>query len=340
MTLKTAFDTRFKVGASISRKNLSTPADLELLLDQFNSFTCENDMKPLFFLDEDQNRSFPGMYGTEPAIRYDIATPYLQFSKDKGIPMRGHTLVWHNQTPEWFFHESFSEPLGLVSREIMLQRLEHYIKSVLTFVQNKFPGRIYAWDVVNEVIDAGNIRPSLWTEVIGEDFYIKAFEFARKYATPGVKLFYNDYNTFEEEKREAIIGKVLKPLMERGLIDGMGMQTHLLMDVPDPQSYEKALHAYGALGLDIHITEMDIHNSDPSEASMNALAARYKEFFDILVRAKDNNMANITSVTFWNLTDEDSWLTLFRKETSYPLLFGAGGAPKKAYYSVLETVSR
>ena len=338
MNLKTAFSSRFKIGAAISRMNLECRGNMKFFLDQFSSFTVENDMKPMFFLDTEENLSDPETYDLEPCLCFDYAVPYLEFSKKNNMPMRGHTLVWHNQTPSWFFYNDYDESKGFVSRDKMLTRLENYIKGVLTFIQENYPGQIYAWDVCNEIIEEGDFRKSLWTKVVGEDFFIKAFEFARKYASPEVKLFYNDYNTYEEWKRDLILEKVLKPLIEKGLVDGMGMQSHLLMDEPELSLYEKALHMYGALGIEVQITELDIHNADASEESMNKLADRYKELFTIIVKTKDEGKANVTSVTFWNLLDQFSWLTVFRKERSHPLLFEGKCEAKKAYYSVLETV--
>ncbi|MBO4495237.1 MAG: endo-1,4-beta-xylanase, partial [Clostridiales bacterium] len=195
MTLKDAFQSRFKMGAAISRMNLEIAANTKLLLDQYNSFTVENDMKPMFSLDCDANCKEPEKYNLEPKLCFDFAKPYLDFSKENHIAMRGHTLVWHNQTPKWFFCKNYDETEGLADRETMLARLENYIKGVLNFVQENYPDQIYAWDVVNEAIDEGAMRKSPWTETIGEDFVIKAFEFAKKYAAPGVKLFYNDYDT-------------------------------------------------------------------------------------------------------------------------------------------------
>lgn len=336
MNLKTAYEPYFKIGAAISRYNLHVPAHMKLLTSQFNSFTCENDMKPMFYLDKDTNKNDPEKYNLAPALKFDAAIPYLEFAKANGISMRGHTLVWHNQTPKWFFHEKYNENFPLADRETLLARLESYIHGVLDFVQTNYPGVIYAWDVVNEAVDDGAFRKSVWTKTVGEDFFIKAFEYARKYAAPGVALFYNDYETSQEWKRDFIIANVLKPLMEKGLVDGMGLQSHLLMDHPDTDNYRTALEMYGALGLQIHVTELDMHNADPSDESMKALADRYAEFFRIYLDAKNSGKANITSVTFWNLLDENSWLSGFRRETSYPLLFWKNCEAKQAYYSVLE----
>lgn len=336
MNLKTAYEPYFKVGVAISRWNLYTPAHRKLVEAQFNSFTSENDMKPMYYLDKKENRMHPEKYGLSPALTFEKAIPYLEFARESGIPMRGHTLVWHNQTPKWFFYENYDSNQKLASRETMLSRLEHYIQGVLQFVQSNYPGVIYAWDVVNEAIDEGDFRESLWTKTVGRDFVKKAFEFARKYADGDVALFYNDYETSLEWKRDLIIKEILLPLKEEGLIDGMGLQSHLLMDHPDWKDYEKALNMYGALGLQIHVTELDMHNADPSEESMHRLAERYGQLFEILVKAKKEGRANITSVTFWNLLDENSWLSGFRRETSYPLLFHGKGEAKEAYYSVLE----
>ncbi len=336
MNLKTAYNPYFKVGAAISRWNLHTQAHTKLLTEQFNSFTCENDMKPMYFLDMEKNKEQPEKYDLAPALTFENAIPYLEFAKENKIAMRGHTLVWHNQTPKWFFCQNYNEMFPYADRETILKRLESYIHGVLDFVQTNYPGVIYAWDVVNEIVDEGAFRKSIWTKTVGEDFFIKAFEFARKYASSGVDLFYNDYETAQPWKRDFIIENVLKPLMDKKLVDGMGMQSHLLMDHPDIENYKTAVEMYGALGLKIHITELDMHNADPSSESMHRLALRYKEFFKIYLDAKKTGKANITSVTFWNIRDEDSWLTGFRHETSYPLLFREKCRAKEAYYAVLE----
>ena len=336
MDLKTAYEPYFRIGVAISPLNLQNPAHCRLVQAEFNSFTCENDMKPMYFLDEKENLAHPEKYDTAPALSFRTATPYLEFAKKSGIAMRGHTLLWHHQTPVWFFHEGYDADKPLASRETMLARMENYIHGVLDFVQTGYPGIIYAWDVVNEAVgDDHQYRKSLWYDILGSDFITSAFTFARKYADPSVALFYNDYETSQEEKCNFIIHNILKPLMAEKLIDGMGLQSHLLMDHPDPERYRAALEQYGALGLQIHVTELDMHNADPSPESMHWLAERYQQFFRIYLDAKISGKANITSVTFWNLRDEDSWLTGFRKETSYPLLFQGDCKPKEAYEAVL-----
>lgn len=335
MGLKDAYQPFFKIGAAISEGALADSFALQNVTEEYNSITCENDMKPENLLDEEENCSDPAKYNTNPAVRFEKAAKYLAFAKEHGIGMRGHTLVWHHQTPEWFFMRDYStrKDAELADRDTMLARMESYIRSVLEYVQTIWPGVIYAWDVVNEAIDNEEMRDSLWTKTIGEDFVLHAFRFARKYADEGVALFYNDYDTFLPGKRNAICKKILQPLLQEKLVDGMGMQTHLTMETA-LEDYGDSLCCFGALPLQIQITEMDIHNADPSEYSMKMLAKRYGELFTLFLKVKRDNKANITGVTFWGLSDEMSWLSGFRGEKSYPLLFDGQLNPKEAYRMV------
>lgn len=338
MTLQEAFKPYFKIGVAVAIPDITEPANIDLIRREFNSITCENHMKPMYILDSKENLNNPEAHNLEPAVTFDICRPFLDFAKENNLPMRGHTLGWHNQTPKWFFHEDYNEEKPLANRDTMIARLQNYIKAVFSFINSEYPDMIYAWDVFNEIVEDNAFRKSLWTETIGEDFFFFAFEAARKYSVPGTQLFYNDYDTFVDWKRDFIYEKVLLPLKEKGLVDGMGMQSHLTMDHPNLADYKIALEKYGSTGLIIHMTELDIHNNDDSESSMKALADRYSELFTIILDAKKTGKANVECVTFWNLLDEESWLTGFRKETSHPLLFHKNCEAKEAYYAVLKTV--
>ncbi len=342
MKLKEVYEPYFKIGTSVSKRNMESWWARRELKKQYNSFTAENEMKPMGMLDWKENLENPEKYRLAPALNFERARKYLEFAKKNQMPLRGHTLVWHNQTPRWFFKEQYSmeENAPWADRDTMLVRMESYIKGVLEFVQTEYPGVIYAWDTVNEAMEENEPdcwrKKSLWYQTVGEDFVIHAFRFARKYVAPGVKLFYNDYNTFNPFKRDKIMELILKPLMEEKLIDGMGMQSHLVLGYTDLERYAEALHLYGSTGLEIQITELDIHNNDPSEAGMHALAEAYGRLFEILTRAKKEGWANVTSVTFWGMKDDESWLTGFRKEQSYPMLFGPHYKKKEAYQAVAE----
>ena len=325
----------------MSERNLFSAEAKQEILKHYNSITAENGMKPMYILDKKANTEDPEQYNLKPALCFDSARKYLEFAKENGLPLRGHTLVWHNQTPEWFFKKDYSteKEAPLAEREVMLSRLEAYICGVLTFVQTEYPGVVYAWDVVNEVIEESEEdgwRKSLWYRTVGEDFVLQAFRMARKYAEEGVKLFYNDYSTFIPKKRERITELILKPLMAEHLIDGMGMQSHLMLKYNDLTEYENSLKTFGKLGLEIHVTELDIHNPDPSEKGQEELKMMYEQLFVLLLKARKEASVNLTSVTFWGMKDDESWLTGFRKEKSYPLLFGENYRLKKAYHAVVD----
>lgn len=338
MSLKDAFSSYFKIGVAVATPDITNEDNIDLIRREFNSITCENNMKPMFILDWKENLEHPDVHNLEPAVTLDNCRAFLEFAKENNILMRGHTLGWHNQTPKWFFHEDYNEGKPLASRDTMIKRLQNYIKAVFELINKEYPNLIYAWDVFNEIVEDGGFRKTLWLDTIGEDFFIFAFEAARQYSSPGTQLFYNDYETALDWKRDFIFENVLTPLLEKGLVDGMGMQSHLIMDHPDFKDYKYALEKYGSTGLVVHLTELDIHNNDNSEESMKALADRYSKLFKLLLETKKSGKANIECVTFWNLLDEESWLSGFRKETSYPLLFHKKCEPKEAYYSVLKTV--
>ena len=344
MSLKKAYEQYFKIGTSVSKWNMEWPQAAKELQKHYNSITGENGMKPMFVLDMQENVEHPEKYNLCPALNFDSIREFLKFATENGLGLRGHTLVWHNQTPFWFFKENYSldEKAPWADRETMLARMEGYIKGVLTFVENECPGVIYAWDVVNEAMEEneedGWRKKSPWYQTVGEDFVTYAFRFARKYAGPGVKLFYNDYNTFLPKKREDICNLILKPLLAEGVIDGIGMQGHLILNDSDLKEFEKSVHTFGELGLEVQVTELDIHCNSPEEEAMKQLADTYAKLFGILVDAKKNGKANVTSVTFWGMKDDESWLTGFRKEKSYPLLFGEKYQEKAAYEAVMRVV--
>lgn len=339
MSLKESYQSFFKIGAAIPAGVFENHSVLEHILTEYNSITCENDMKPENLLDAQKNQMEPEKYDKCPAVTFDRIINYMDFAQNNGLGVRGHTLIWHNQTPRWFFAEGYSikENAPLANRETILARMENYIRVVLEYIQQRWPGVIYAWDVVNEAVDNGGLRESLWTQTVGEDFFLHAFRFARKYADSRVSLFYNDYSTFIPWKREAICKHILSPLLKEKLIDGMGMQSHFDMDT-DLNEYKDGLFCFGALPLQIQITELDIHNADSSEASMKLLAEKYEKLFQLLLKTIKEKKADITGVTFWGIHDDMSWLTGFRGEKSYPLLFDGQLQPKMAYNSVLQAV--
>jgi endo-1,4-beta-xylanase len=335
----------FKTGVGITLSDLRNPDISALIIRHFNSITMGNEMKPSSLLDHAGSVADPNQM---PAIRTDVLDECLAFARDNNIVMRGHTLVWHEQTPKWFFKEDYSreEDAQFVSREVMLRRLEHYIKTVLEYCEENFPGVIYAWDVVNEAIDPGSAdenkirdthagEPNPWYVTVGADYIEQSFVFAREYAAPDVLLFYNDFNTFHSNKMLAILA-LLRDLQEKDLVDGMGMQAHLGFTDPSVVDFQAALLRYAELGLEIHLTELDINLDSNTPEDMEKLASRYKRIVNMVRFCVENDLANIGNVTVWGLSDRDTWLS-FRDGggQKYPLLFDEYLYPKLAFYGFL-----
>jgi endo-1,4-beta-xylanase len=334
--LKDAFADDFKVGVAVNPYQLQDEETASLIRENFNSITMENAMKPEGLLDQKASEnSEDGM----PEINTENLDSVLTLAKENGLSVRGHCLVWHSQTPEWFFCEDFDAGNEKVDKATMQKRMESYIKKVLTYCQENYPGVVYAWDVVNEACeDGGGYRTeSNWYEIYGDESYIiDAFTYARKYAAADVKLFYNDYNEYTPAKMTTI-AELLKTLADKKIIDGVGFQSHWDMSYPDVSMIEDAMEEYSKIdGLEIQFTEIDMHNTDDSEEDLQEQAERYQQIFEAITKADREGRANITSVTFWGLDDDVTWLTSFKGETSYPLLFDGEHNKKPCYDSILK----
>ena len=335
-----AYEKHFRIGAAVSSFMTFDPAYRTLIRRHYNSLTADNQMKPESVLD--RAATLEKGDPQHAALDFTRVDALMYFARDNGIAMRYHTLAWHNQTPRWFFAEDFSDAEGAApaSKETMLKRLENYILDVMNHVNTKFPGLVYTWDVVNEAIEPENGAPGLyrtrspWYKTCGEDFLPAAFRAARRGQAPGQTLCYNDYNAFEPVKRDAIIA-LLKKLQAENLVDTMGMQGHYVDSWMNVSLCEEAARAYAALGLKLQVTELDIHSNSDDEAHNEKLARLYGDYFAMLKKLSDEGIG-IEAVTFWGVTDKDSWLTGFRRETSYPLLFTREWQAKPAYDAVMK----
>lgn len=339
--LKTAFDGDFLVGAALNRRQVegSAAADVEIVRRHFNTITPENALKwgPV------QPR--PGEYAFADADRF------VEFAERHGMAIIGHTLVWHQQTPRWVFED---ENGGPASRERLLERMRDHIHTVV----GRYRGRIRGWDVVNEALnDDGTMRQTPWLKLVGEDYLVKAFQFARE-ADPEAELYYNDYSLEGPRKREGAV-RLLRQLQAAGAgVTAVGLQGHYSLEHPGARQIEDTIEAFAGLGLQVMITELDVNvlptpwgggadvsvrlNADPKwnpytdglpREVEERLADRYAELFGIFLRHRDT----VSRVTFWGVTDASSWLNHFpiRGRTNYPLLFGRDGLPKPAFRAVM-----
>ena len=343
-SLKDVYSDYFKIGGVATVKELAPQSTKDLILKHCNSFTAGNEMKPDALLD--QNACIAMAQDgddTNPQVSLDQARSLLDFARDNNISMRGHVLVWHQQTPTWFFKENYDANGEWVSKEKMLTRLENYIKNVFEALEKEYPEvDFYAYDVVNECwLDDGSARPagtqeeasknSPWIKIFGDNMsFIKpAFEFAKKYAPEGTKLYYNDFNEYMPQKTDAIIKMVEEINSDGHYIDGIGLQSHLDVSFPSVSAYKKALDKFCETGLDIQVTELDVTVGNNDEASFKQQAQYYSDIMDTIVAQKDH----VSSVTFWGTTDDMSW-----RASKYPLLFNEDYTAKEAYYSIIDGI--
>jgi len=342
LTLKEAFANTFRIGAALNPSQFSeeNAEAVALIKSQFNSITPENILK------------WEAVHPKPDTFDFGPADSYVAFGEKYKMFIIGHTLVWHNQTPKWVFEDAQGTPL---TRDALLERLHDHISKIV----GRYKGKIRGWDVVNEAVDDnGNLRRSGWLRIIGEDYLVKAYEFAHE-ADPHVELYYNDYELEKEAKRKGVIALV-KKLQAAGIqIAAVGNQAHYKLESPKLEQTDTVITELSKLGVKVNITELDINvlpapgqfsgaevsqlfepakgldpypNGLPDEIQQK-LAKRYADLFSLFLKHR----SSITRVTFWGVTDGDSWLNYFpvRGRTNYPLLFDRKGKPKPAYDAVI-----
>ena len=329
---------------------------------QASCFTCENECKPDFIFNwakPTSTEDFEGEDGKIYQVPSSLAgfgrlSQILQIAKDNKMLMRGHVLVWHSQTPYWFFKQDYNASKPYVDKAEMTARQEWYIKSVLEFVKNweeiNNDGKhiIITWDVVNEACTDGAwtedpLRTaSPWYSIYKDDsFIVNAFRFANRYAPSDVKLAYNDYSCYSLSKTKAIC-KVVQDIQSAhdARIDVIGMQSHVSMTYPTLADYEKAVQTFLALGVDVQVTEMEIAFGGKL-ANQEALADLYSEYFKLFLKYRKLPGKNgISGVTLWGTRDEASWIrnnSDSMNKVQRPLLFEKEYECKPAFWSVLET---
>ena len=327
-SLKDTYAGYFDFGAAIPRTATMDISVMRFVKYQFSIVTPENELKPDSVLDVSASKILAQEDETAVAVRFDAVKQLLNFAQKNGIKVHGHVLVWHSQTPEAFFHEGYDSKNPYVTREVMLARLENYIKGIMEYLDTNYPGVVVSWDVVNEAIDDGTnkLRVSNWTKVVGDDFVERAFELARKYAPAGTLLFYNDYNTAMTGKLYGIMD-LLKRLIAEGNIDGYGFQMHHDVSYPTMDLITKAVEKVAALGLKLRVSELDVGIPSRSEENLLKQARMYARIMQLMMRFSEQTVA----VQVWGITDTQSW----RAQKS-PLLFDGGRNPKPAFWAVID----
>ena len=341
-SLKEAFGDMFVFGTALNEGQIlgTDTVVLDLIHKHFNSITAENVMKSQYVQPQ------------EGVFEWELSDKFVEFGEKHNMHIVGHTLIWHSQSPDWFFVDENGND---VSREVLIERMRNHIHTVV----GRYKGRVHGWEVVNEaILDDGSWRPTKFYQIIGPEFVEYAFRFAHE-ADPAANLYYNDYNTYKPTKRQGIVDMV-KNLQANGVkIDGIGMQGHVNLIFPTMEDFENSLLAFHGLGVDVMITELDItvlpwptgpvtadvalnmaYNKElnpyaeglPEDVALE-LHNRFMDFFNKFIEHQDK----ISRVTMWGTVDHHSWRNNWpvRGRTDYALLFDRNYAPKPVVQEII-----
>ena len=324
-SLHESFKDYFLVGGAVNPGDFGNNSLTEQLVDKhYNIMTAENAMKP------------EGLQREEGKFTFEQADKLVDYAKANNIIMRGHTLVWHSQVPDWFFQDK-DDPSKLASKELLLERERTHIRTVLNHYKDKYGtasngSPIKYWDVVNEVIgDDGEYRDSKWYQIAGLDYIRVAFETAHE-VDPSLKLFINDYNIERNNSKTDKLYELVKLLKSEGVpVDGVGLQMHVNSDI-SMDSIKKSIEKYESIeGIELQVTELDVSMGVKNEAVTYDVLLKqgryYKQLFDLFKSKKES----ISAVVIWGVIDDTSWV-----KESKPLLFNGKYKAKPAFYSIVD----
>lgn len=339
ISLQEMFKDDFLIGTamdSLQIEEADSTAD-KLIKQQFNAVTPENCMKAEIIEPSWNNFNF------------ELADKLVAYAANNNIKVNAHNLIWHSQLPAFM--------RDMQSADSVKQYFEHHI----TTVAQRYDGKVYSWDVVNEALNEdGTLRNSIFLQKLGPDYIVDAFRLTQK-ASPNSKLYYNDYNIEQPAKRTGAIA-LIKKIQAAGVrIDGVGIQGHWRYNNVPMQDIEESIKEFSALGIEVMFTELDLgvlrNPWDNTTADVSATAKgdstmnpyanglpdsveqiqskAYADLFKLFLKYKEN----ISRITFWGVNDGQSWLNGWpiHGRTNYPLLFDRDFKPKPAFYSVIAT---
>ena len=379
----------FIVGAACTGDELNRKYIQELIEYHFNAVTFGNELKPDAIFGYSNNKvpgthedelngktiTVPNMDFSRAERMCDIILKWNEANPDRKIKVRGHVLVWHSQTPEWFFHEDYDKNKDYVSPDEMSVRLEWYIREVLTHFtgeDSKYKDLFYGWDVVNEAISDGSnsyrtdkenpgesllkdthgSNSSWWHVYESNRFIIEAFRFANKYAPADLDLYYNDYNDENLAKAFGIVELINSVKEADGTrIDGMGMQGHYSSSDMNESKVETCAKKYMETGVKVMITEWDLKAAESYDSTdeksvvteYTRQAHRYEAVYKTLIKLKEKGY-DVAGITFWGTIDKFSWLQTSSSvgggstsgKSQCPLLFDDDCKAKPAYWAFVD----
>ncbi|MHA8065786.1 endo-1,4-beta-xylanase [Aquirufa sp. ROCK2-A2] len=311
---------KFHLGASVNPRLLNeNEAYRAIAIDEFTSITAENHMKMMLVHPESERFDF------------SKADEIVHFAQATNKRIHGHTLVWHNQVPQWM--KDFQG-----DQKAWEELLKTHIKTVV----QHFKGKVAGWDVVNEsFLDDGSLRPTIWADHI-PDYIAKSFQWAHE-ADSSAILFYNDYGQDGNPKKMQAILSLVRELKQRNIpIHGLGLQMHINVHAKK-EDIEKVIKESVQTGLVIHFSELDIAVNPKNQVEF---------IYDALAQSKQNDLFTFVfksyqsipskqqyGITFWNISDKDSWLRgYFKRPKEYPLLFDENYIKKQGYYTLWDVL--
>lgn len=382
-------------GTAIMLSEISDDTLMELVEKHFNAVTFGNELKPdaLFNYQIDGNSvptktiTFEGEELQVPVV--NDAGDSLDFSRadamadkilawnnahpDQKIRIRGHVLVWHSQTQEWFFHENYDITKPYVNKETMNRRLEWFISSVFDHyfgeaANGKYDGLFYGWDVVNEAVIGNTYRTdkvsaaeslseirhgnnsSWWHVYESNEFIINAFKYANKYAPENVELYYNDFGETDNTKCEGIVKLINDVKSAEGTrLDAFGMQAHYNVDGFSAAQFKSVAKKYAQAAGKVQLTELDFKASSTydgtaatKESEYTKMAYCHKNLYEAIKALKEEG-TNVSGITVWGVIEPNSWLHSQSNlgggasgSAQCPLLFDGNYKAKPAYWAYVD----
>ena len=372
----------FKMGAVISNTTVNDSKYKGLMKYHFNSLTAANEMKAYSLLDQNGSRSAYANADSMPVLNFANADKIMDFARDNNIRIRGHVLVWDAGMSDWFFREGYDTTKGYASADVIKKRLKNYMEQVLTHFETNYPGVIYCWDVVNEAVgsdgeykdgDKRHVRTlrdgvkNMFYEIIGEKYVELSFQYAHeiienlKKSRPNldIKLFYNDFNTFYDDKRDAIceLVKSINSYQSDGkggyvkLCDGVGMQSYIggfgqqsgCMNDGDITRVKNAIAKFAGLGVEVQATELAVRNYQGDAATLAKHAEFYKKLFQVYKEANSGSSKPLTAVCIWGIVDNpdmDPSDYSYKMNGTYCGLFDENYGVKPAFVSVHDLLKK
>ena len=337
-SLYKSFEDYFTVGTCMSANYVRNTKFREITKHNFNSVTAENEAKPDSTLDQAACQELAKTDETAVAISTKSFEKIYDWCEANHIKVRHHTFVWHQQTPSWFFNKGYQSNGQQVSRDVMIGRLNNFLKTTIETLDERWPGLVYVLDVVNEAIEeVGQMRRGNWMNTVGDDYIYQAFLAANQYKKDYQEVYYNDY-AFDQiewggiERCQWACDELLKKAIDEELIDGIGIQAHIEKPEYADAVIEDAKIICKA-GIKCQITELDINISGNNESAFQEQKDLYKKIVKAVLEGNDNGTMDVNAIIVWGITDDTSW-----HRSNYPLMFDSNYAKKPAYYGFLEAL--